>query len=119
VVLSLFSDRSSYGPAQYPRFEVYAVSTSSGSCAFDPGQLQVVVLSSGRIVWDSADCGQGSGRVAELTRGVPAQDSVTWDRAITLPGCQILAPSARAGSYTVQARTATVESPARYFRLTG
>jgi hypothetical protein len=119
VVLSLFSDRSSYGPSQFPRFDVYAVSTSPGSCAFDPGQLQVVVLSAGRIVWDSADCAHGSGRTAELTRGVPTRDGVVWNRAITLPGCQVLAPFARPGSYTVQARTATVESPARAFKLTG
>jgi hypothetical protein len=119
VVLSLFTDRPSYGPDQFPRFEVYAVSTSSGSCAFDPGQLQVVVLSSGRIVWDSADCNHGGGRTVELTRGVPAQAAVTWNRAITLPGCQVLAPSARAGSYSVQARSATVESPARLFKITG
>jgi hypothetical protein len=119
VVLSLFSDRYSYGPSQFPRFDVYAVSTSSGSCAFDPGQLQVVVLSAGRIVWDSADCARGAGRIAELTRGVPAQDAVVWNRAITLPGCQVLAPFARLGSYSVQARTATVQSPARAFKLTG
>lgn len=119
VVLSLFSDRTSYGPSQYPRFEVYAVSTSAGSCAFDPGQLQVEVLSEGRIVWDSSDCEHSTGRIAELTRGVPAQDSVVWDRAITLPGCQVLAPSARVGDYVVQARTATVQSPARAFKITG
>jgi hypothetical protein len=119
VVLSLFTDRSSYGPGQFPRFDVYAVSTSSGSCAFNPGQLQVVVLSAGRIVWDSADCGHGAGRSVELSRGVPAQDAMTWNRAITLPGCQVLASAAHAGSYTVQARTATVESPARTFKITG
>jgi hypothetical protein len=117
VVLSLFTDRASYGPDQFPRFQVYAVSTSSGSCAFDPGQLQVVVLSSGRIVWDSADCNRGGGRTVELTRGIPAQASVTWNRAITLPGCQVLASSAHAGSYTVQAKSATVESPARTISL--
>jgi hypothetical protein len=119
VVLSLFTDRASYGPDQFPRFQVYAVSTSSGSCAFVPGQLQVVVLSSGRIVWDSADCDHGGGRTVELTRGIPAQASVTWNRAITLPGCQVLASSAYAGSYTVQAKSATVESPARFFKITG
>ncbi len=119
VVLSLFTDRPSYGPNQFPRFDVYAVSTSSGSCAFDPGQLQVVVLSSGRIVWDSADCEHASGRDVELTRGVPVQAGVTWNRAVTLPGCQLLASSARAGSYTVQARTATVQSPVRSFKITG
>jgi hypothetical protein len=118
VVLSLFTDRTSYGSSQFPRFDVYAVSTSPVSCSFDPRQLQVVVLSSGRIVWDSADCAHGAARSVQLARGVPAQDLVTWNRAITLPGCQVLASSARAGTYTVQARTGTEQSPARQFKLT-
>jgi hypothetical protein len=128
VVLSLFTDRPSYGPSQLPQFQVYAVSTTSASCSFDPGQLQVQVMSSGRIVWDSADCAHASGRPVQLTRGVPAQASVTWDRSITLPGCQLLATAAHAGSYTVQARTVlagpavpagAVQSPVRAFRLSG
>jgi hypothetical protein len=134
VVLSLFTDRPSYGPSQLPQFQVYAVSTTSASCSFDPGQLQVQVMSSGRIVWDSADCAHASARPVQLTRGVPAQASVTWDRSITLPGCQLLATSAHAGSYTVQARTVlagpaapaglagpagTVQSPVRTRALTG
>jgi hypothetical protein len=120
VVLSLFTDRPSYGPGESPVFDVYAVSTSAGSCTFDPGQLQVVVMSDSRIIWDSADCGHTEGQhVANLARGVPAQASITWDRSITLPGCQVLAASTRAGSYQVQARTATVASPVRAFKLTG
>lgn len=118
VVLSLFSGRPSYGPVQFPQFQIYAVSTTAASCSFDPAQLQVQVMSSGRIVWDSADCTRSAARPVQLTRGVPVQASVTWDRSVTLPGCQVLATSARPGSYTVQARTATVQSPVRTFRLT-
>lgn len=119
VVLSLFTDRASYGPGQLPLFQVYAVSTTAASCWFNPAQLQVQVMASGRIVWDSADCVRNAGRTVELTRGVPAQASVTWNRSITLPGCQVLASSARPGGYTVQARTATVQSPVRTFHLAG
>jgi hypothetical protein len=119
VVLSLFTNRPSYGPGQLPQFQVYAVSTTAANCSFNPAQLQVQVMASGRIVWDSADCARNAGRAVELTRGVPAQAAVIWNRAITLPGCQVLATSARAGSYTVQARTATVQSPVRAFRLSG
>lgn len=119
VVLSLFTDRASYGPGQLPLFQVYAVSTTAASCWFNPAQLQVQVMAAGRIVWDSADCTRNAGRTVELTRGVPAQASVIWNRSITLPGCQVLAPSARAGGYTVQARTATVQSPVRTFHLAG
>ena len=119
VVLSLFTDRSGYTSGELPQFQVYAVSTSASGCSFDPRQLQVAVMSSGRIVWDSADCSRVAGRPLELARGVPAQAAFTWDRSITLPGCQVLASSARAGSYTVQARTASVQSPVRTFRIAG
>jgi hypothetical protein len=119
VVLSLFTDRTSYTQGQYPQFDVYAVSTSQGSCTFDPGQLQVLVMSAGRIIWDSSDCSRpGSGHPAVLATGVPAQAEVTWDRSITLPGCEVLAADTRSGMYQVQARTATVASPIRTFKLT-
>jgi hypothetical protein len=119
LVLSLFTSRSSYRGGQYPAFDVYAVSTAAGRCALDlgPGKLQVVVMSAGRVIWDSADCARGvPDRVAELSRGVPAQESVVWNRAVTLPGCVTLA-SARPGTYQVQARTGAVSSPVRRFRL--
>jgi hypothetical protein len=120
VVLSLFTDRPSYTSGEYPEFQVYAVSTYAGSCQFDPGQLQVDVMSQGRIIWESSDCSRGSdARSAELARGVPAQAAVVWNRTITLPGCEVLASSARDGYYQVQARTNTVTSPIRYFKLTG
>jgi hypothetical protein len=120
VVLSLFTDRPSYSPGQYPQFQVYAVSTYAGSCQFNPGQLQVNVMSEGRIIWDSADCARGSdARAADLARGVPAQAAVVWNRTITLPGCEVLAADARDGEYQAQARTNTVMSPIRDFKLAG
>jgi hypothetical protein len=120
VVLSLFTDRQSYTPGEYPEFQVYAVSTYAGSCQFAPGQLQVNVMSQGRIIWESSDCSRGSdAHSAELARGVPAQAAVVWNRTITLPGCEVLASNARSGDYQVQARTNTVTSPIRYFKLTG
>jgi hypothetical protein len=118
-VLSLFTSASSYRGGQYPAFDVYVVSTAAGRCALDlgPSKLDVVVMSAGRVIWDSADCSRGvPDRVAELSRGVPAQESVVWNRAVTLPGCVTLA-SARPGTYQVQARTGAVSSPVRTFRL--
>jgi hypothetical protein len=74
-------------------------------------------MSSGRVIWDSADCARGDpGRVAELSRGVPAQESIVWNRVVSLPGCVTLA-SARPGAYQVQARTGAVSSPVRAFKL--
>jgi hypothetical protein len=119
MVLSLFTRPEYYG-GQYPQFAVYAVSTASGACSLDvgPGHLHVIVMSAGRIIWDSADCSRGEpNRVAELRRGVPAQESVSWNRSVTLPGCVTLASSARPGTYQVQAKSATVSSPVRTFKL--
>ena len=101
-------------------FEVYAVSTASRGCTFNlsPAKLHVLVSSSGRVIWDSADCTRGqTDRRAELRRGVPAQESLSWNRTISLPGCVTVASSARPGTYQVQARDASVASPVRTFKL--
>jgi hypothetical protein len=120
IVLSLFTSKSSYRAGQYPVFEVYAVSTASRACSFDisPAKLHVQVSSSGRVIWDSADCTRGQpDRRAGLRRGVPAQESLSWNRTISLPGCVTVASSARPGTYEVQARDASVASPVRTFKL--
>jgi hypothetical protein len=122
VVLSLFSSQSEYHKGQDPEFDLYAVSTGSGTCSFSlsPAKLHVVVMSAGRIIWDSADCTHGTAnQVAWLSRGVPAQESVTWNRSISLPGCVTLASAARPGTYQVQARSASVVSSVRTFKLAG
>src|SRR5579859_5602360 len=119
VVLSLFSGSRSYRSGQDPQFGVNAVSTAPGSCTFDvgPSQLHLVVMSAGRVVWDSADCARGGTQTVKLTRGVPVQEYVTWDRSITLPGCVTLASSARPGSYQAQARTPAISSGTFAFKL--
>jgi len=120
VVLSLFSTKPSYSGGQDPRFAVYAVSTAAGVCTFElgPGKLHLEVMSSGRIIWDSGDCARSDSTwTARLSRGVPVLESITWNRAITLPGCVTLASSARAGAYQAQAWTASVSSTVLSFRL--
>jgi hypothetical protein len=120
VVLSLFTSRTSYRAGQFPAFQIYAVSTASRTCSFDasPHRLHVQVTSSGRVIWDSADCTKGEpNRDVRLRRGVPAEASVTWRRDISLPGCVTVASSARAGSYQAQARDGSVSSPVRSFKL--
>jgi hypothetical protein len=120
VVLSLFSSKPSYPIGQDPRFDVYLVSTAAGTCTFNLGHggLHLTVMWAGRIIWDSADCARTDAtQVERLSRGVPVQESVTWNRTITLPGCIEVAPSARPGTYEVQARTATGASQVRTFNL--
>jgi hypothetical protein len=120
VVLSLFGGSRDYPGGQEPTFGVDVVSTAPGTCTMDlgPTQFHLVVMSAGRVIWDSADCARADGtRLARLTRGVPVQRSFTWNRAITLPGCVTLASSARAGSYTAQARTGSASSQVYTFKL--
>jgi hypothetical protein len=120
IVLSVFTSKTSYHAGQYPVFEVYAVSTASRACTFNlsPAKLHVLVSSSGRVIWDSADCTRGQpNRRAELRRGVPAQESLSWNRTISLPGCVTVASSARPGTYQVRARDGSVASPVRTFKL--
>ena len=120
IVLSLFGGQSSYRGGQDPTFNLDAVSTAPGMCTFDvsPAQLDLVVMSSGRVIWDSADCARGGqSQLDRLTRGVPVQESFAWNRTITLPGCVTLASSARVGTYTAQVRAGAVASEALTFRL--
>jgi hypothetical protein len=121
VVLSLFASKGSYGKGQNAVFTVDAVSTAAGTCTLDtsPAQLHLVVMASGRIIWDSADCAKsGQTSQAKLSRGVPVQQGFTWNRSVTLPGCSTLATSAKAGTYTAQAKAGSVTSPVRTFKLT-
>jgi hypothetical protein len=120
MVLSLFTSRTAYSAGQYPAFQVDAVSTASRTCSFDlsPHRLHVQVMSKGRVIWDSADCGRGQpNRSIRFRRGVPAETYVTWRRIVSLPGCVTVASSARPGGYQVQAKDSSVASPVRSFKL--
>ncbi len=122
VVLSLFSARPSYSVREFPEFDIYAVSTAPGTCILNlgPGQLHLTVMSAGRVIWDSADCSRtDSSQDDQLSRGVPVQTSITWNRTITLPGCVTLASSARPGTYQAQVTTGAVASQVRAFTLVG
>ncbi len=120
-MLSLFATRSSYPKGQDPQFSLDAVSTVPGTCTLgvDPAQLHLVVKSEGRVIWDSADCAKPSGtKTARLTRGVPVQESVSWNRTINLPSCVTVASSPPLGTYTAQAMAGTIASDVGTFKLT-
>jgi hypothetical protein len=89
-------------------------------CTFDlgPSTLHLEVMSSGRVIWDSGDCARSDSTwTARLSRGIPVLESITWNRAITLPGCVTLASAARAGTYQAQAWTASLASAVLSFKL--
>jgi hypothetical protein len=122
IVLSLFGSKSGYAKGQDPKFTLDTVSTAAGTCTLDasPAQLHLVVMASGRVIWDSADCAKSSQAQSDnLARGVPVQQGFSWSRAVTLPGCKTLASSAQPGTYTAQAKAGPVASAVRTFKLTG
>jgi hypothetical protein len=118
VVMTLFSQRPSYLPGERPAFSVYAVSTSTTNCVFrfGPGAVRVLVSRHGQVVWDSADCRPAPVSRVNLTRGVPAQMSVTWDRHAGY-GCRGLLSGKAAGRFTAIATTGPQTTPPTYFQL--
>jgi hypothetical protein len=120
VVVSLFVTKDSYRPRELPQFDIDAVSTASGKCAFDlgPRTLRLSVTSRSHVVWASDECLRGAGsKVTELTRGVPAEVSVTWDRAVSASGCGSRHASARPGGYSAVVSNGMVASQQRTFHL--
>lgn len=118
VVMTLFSQRPSYLPDERPAFSVYAVSTSATRCVFrfGPGAVRVLVSRDGQVVWDSADCPPAPVSRIRLTRGVPAQMSVTWNR-LAAYGCRGLLSGKATGRFTAIATTGAQTSPTAYFNL--
>ena len=120
IVLSLFTSQGSYGQDAAPKFDVYAVSTSSGACTFSygPGSVQVVVTSHGHVVWASAACKPPSAAAVRFTLGVPQVLSVTWNRRATAPaGCAGTLPAGAWGTFDAVATTDGQSSQVRSFTL--
>jgi hypothetical protein len=122
IVLSLFTGQPSYGMGALPKFDVYAVSTSSTACtlSYGPGSVQVVVTRHGRVVWDSAACKPSAARPARFTLGVPQVLTITWNRRAGQPaGCAGSLPAGTRGTFDAVALTDGQSSPVRSFKLTG
>ena len=122
IVLSLFTGQPSYGKGALPKFDVYAVSTSSSACtlSYGPGSVQVVVTRHGRVVWDSAACKLSGAAPARFTLGVPQVLTITWNRRAAGPsGCAGSLPAGTRGTFDAVALTDGQSSPVRSFKLTG
>jgi hypothetical protein len=119
-VVSLFVNKDSYLSGELPQFDIDAVSTAPGKCAFDlgPRSLRLSVTSRSHVVWASDECMRGTGsKVMELTRGVPAEVSVTWDRKISASGCGSRHGTARPGGYSAVVSNGMVASQPSTFHL--
>jgi hypothetical protein len=113
-------NQQDFGQGALPRFWVDAVSTGSGTCRFDVGAKQLVlVISSGGVrTWGSGDCARGQGRqTAELARGIPLQRGITWGRLTSAPGCRLPRTPALPGTYTATAFDSGLHSQTLVFVL--
>jgi len=126
MVLSLFTAKAEYGPAEQPRFEVYAVSTAPGACtlAFGPSFVQVVVVWHGHVLWDSAQCplsppkhGAAATEPVRFTPGVPQVTDLSWNREARSPGCAGSVPAGASGRVNAVVLAAGKSSPVRSFTL--
>jgi hypothetical protein len=120
IVLSLFTGQPSYGQGALPKFDVYAVSTSSRACivSYGPGSVQVAVTRHGRVVWDSAACKLSAAPLVRFTSGAPQVLTITWNRRASQPsGCAGSLPADSWGTFNAVALTDGQSSPVRSFKL--
>jgi hypothetical protein len=120
IVVSLFTGEPSYSGNARPKFDVYAVSTSSAACtlSWGPGSVQVVVTRHGRVVWDSAACKLTPATPVRFTLGVPQVLTMTWNRQAGKPsGCAGSLPAGTRGTFDAVAMTHGQSSPVRSFKL--
>lgn len=122
VVLTIRLARYRYTAGEVPTFVVDAVSNVSQPCRVNLGSkfVSVVVASGDTPLWDSASCPRGTGsRLVTLRRGVPANFQVTWDRRISISGCQGRGSLAPGGRYTAAAYVGQLHSQTVTFVLSG
>jgi hypothetical protein len=120
VVLSLFPGQPAYPRGTRPRFDVFAVSTAVAQCqlAFGPGSVRVIVTRHGRVVWDSAACGQAAAPAVQFKLGVPQLLTLVWNTAAKRPaGCAGSLSPGEWGTFEAVAMGAAQASPVRSFKL--
>jgi hypothetical protein len=120
IVLTLLASKTSYGPAELPKFQVDIVSTDAAACTLNVGRqsLRVLITSGSRATWDSGACLRGAtAHVERLRRGIPVVVSITWNRRLRAGGCSKAALKAARGRYVAMAVAGSVVSQAKGFRL--
>jgi hypothetical protein len=124
IVLSLFTSEPAYKPAEYPHFDIYAVSTSASGCEmpFGPASTRVVVTRDGQVVWDSAACAESGHAPAradavDFTDGVPQEVTLSWDRAASSQGCAGALTRGESGTFDAVAMADGIASKVHTFKL--
>jgi len=122
IVFSLFTGEPGYRKDARPKFDIYAVSTSTAACtlSYGTGSVRVVVTRHGRVVWDSAACKLTAATPVRFTLGVPQVLTITWNRQAGKPsGCAGSLPAGTWGTFDAVAMTDGQSSPVRSFKLSG
>jgi len=120
VALSLSSAQGFYQPGKTPSFTVHAVSQTSRPCRFNMSAkfVSVVVASSDRRIWSSADCASGAAsNMVVIASDQPAVLRLSWDRRTSSPGCSGSGQLARPGEYQVRAVAGQLHSRSVNFVL--
>jgi hypothetical protein len=120
IVFSLFTSQSSYAKGEWPKFSVYAVSTSSAACTMQYGtdSVEVVVTRQGHVVWDSAACKASAAKPLRFTLGVPQVLTMAWDPKAAEPaGCAGTLPAGVSGTFDAVAMSHGQSSPVHPFTL--
>ncbi|MGW9346281.1 hypothetical protein [Nocardiopsis flavescens] len=105
VVVSLDfaeSDKEVYGAGQNPAFKVTVVNTAEQTCTVDVGSeaMELRIHSGDDRIFSTADCVEGESRVdRQVSRGVPHEFEISWDRVRSFSDCRGGRSDARPGWY--------------------
>jgi hypothetical protein len=120
VALTVTSTQGFYQPGKTPSFTVRAVSQASRPCRFNMSAkfVSVVITSSDRRIWSSADCASGAAsNMVAIASDRPAELKLSWDRRTSSPGCSGSGQLVRPGEYKVRAVAGRLDSRSVNFVL--
>lgn len=99
------SDKETYGSGSAPDFTVTVVNTGEQACTVDvgPEALEMVLRSGSDRIFSTADCQDGdSTEERQLSRGVPHEYSIDWERERSFADCRDAPQAAKPGWYSAE-----------------
>ena len=95
-------DQQIYGAGVDPGFRITVVNTGEQTCTVDVGgeAMEVRIHSGDDRIFSTADCVEGEGaQEHRLSRGVPYEYTVVWERERSFTDCRDGSTAAKAGWY--------------------
>ncbi|WP_199725903.1 hypothetical protein [Nocardiopsis sp. Huas11] len=96
------SDKETYGAGEKPGFRITVVNTAEQTCTVDvgPEALELRIHSGDDRIFSTADCVEGqAAEERQLSRGVPHEYTITWERMRSFTDCRDDSRSAGVGWY--------------------